>query len=109
MNETYWLTVAIILATILGPVLAVYAPDVRAEHRRVHDRKENVFHVLMATRGARMQLEHVAALNRIELAFPRLSHPNVVDAWELYLRHLGSEEGQSQQKDIFDKWSNTAN
>lgn len=107
MNETYWLTVAIILATILGPVLAVYASDIRAEHRKISDRKDYVFHTLWATRGARMQFEHVSALNRIELAFPRSSHPLVVDAWELYLKHLDTDQGDTQ--DSFDRWSEKAN
>lgn len=104
-----WTAVAIVIATIAGPILAVYASDLRAQHRRSYENKEMVFHVLMATRGARMQLEHVAALNRIELAFPRSKHPNVVDTWELYLKHLGDDQGQSQEKEIFDRWAEKAN
>lgn len=104
-----WTAVAIVIATVAGPILAVYASDLRAQHRRTYENKEKVFHVLMATRGARMQLEHVAALNRIELAFPRSKHPNVVDTWELYLKHLGDDQGQSQEKEIFDRWAEKAN
>lgn len=104
-----WTIVSIVTATVAGPILAVYASDLRTQHRRTYENKEKVFHVLMATRGARMQLEHVAALNRIELAFPRSKHPNVVDTWELYLKHLGDDQGQSQEKEIFDRWSEKAN
>lgn len=104
-----WTAVAIVTATVAGPILAVYASDLRAEHRRTDGNKLRVFETLMATRGARMQLEHVSALNRIELAFPRLSHPNVVDAWELYLKHLGNDDSQSQDKDIYRMWEDKAN
>ncbi|MDU0460155.1 MAG: DUF6680 family protein [Geobacteraceae bacterium] len=104
-----WTSLAIVFATLGGPFLAVWAADIRAEHRRLYNQKENVFHTLMATRGARMRFEHVAALNRIELAFPRLKHPNVVDTWELYLKHLGSEHSQSQNQEIFERWADTAN
>jgi len=104
-----WTAVSIVIATCGGPVLAVWTADIRAERKRIRDRKEYVFHTLMATRGARMQLEHVVALNRIELAFPRSSHPNVVDTWELYVKHLGNDDSQSQDKEIYNQWEKTAN
>ena len=107
MCEIDWSSIAIVIATCVGPILAVWASDYRSELRRIYQRKESVFHSLMATRGARMQIEHVSALNRIELAFPRLSHPHVVDAWELYLRHLGTDQGSN--KEDFDRWSEIAN
>jgi hypothetical protein len=108
MCQIDWTSIAIIFATLAGPILAVWAADIRAEHHRIHERKETVFFSLVSTRGARMQFEHVAALNRIELVFPRLSHPHVVDAWELYLKHLCNEQGQSLNKEIFDRWAETA-
>jgi hypothetical protein len=108
MCQIDWTSIAIVFATLAGPILAVWAADIRTARRRIHDRKENVFFSLVSTRGARMQPEHVAALNRIELVFPRLSHPHIVDAWELYLKHLGNEQGQSLNKEVFDRWMETA-
>ena len=106
MCQIDWSAIAIIFATLGGPVLAVWASDIRSEHKRIRDRKEQVFHTLMATRGARMQTEHVSALNRIELAFPQSSHPKIVDAWGQYLRSLESDQGKTE--DSLDRWSATA-
>jgi hypothetical protein len=59
----------LIAATILGPSLAVQAQ--KAVERATEQRRQklSVFHVLMATRAARVSPEHVQALNRIELQF----------------------------------------
>ena len=106
MCQIDWSAIAIVFATLGGPVLAVWASDIRAERKRIRDRKEQVFHTLMATRGARMQTEHVSALNRIELAFPQSSHPKIVDAWGQYLRQLETDQGKTD--DSLNRWSATA-
>lgn len=106
MSVIDWSSVAIVTATFGGPILAVWASDIRADHRKNRERKEDVFQTLMATRGARMLPEHVSALNRIELAFPQSSHPKAVDAWGQYLRHLDTSQGETEES--YKHWSETA-
>ena len=53
MCEIDWSAIAIVGATILGPVLAVWASEIRQRHRQGQDRKEWVFRTLMTTRSNR--------------------------------------------------------
>lgn len=68
MNATISNTL-IVVATLAGPILAVQAQKWIERARQVTNRKEYVFATLMATRGARLDPEHVRALNMIDLAF----------------------------------------
>ena len=79
---------AIIFATLVGPILAVWASEWRQQRKTENDRKEWVFRTLMSTRGAKLRQEHVAAINHIEFAFPRQSCPGIDDARTLYRKHL---------------------
>lgn len=88
-------------ATLLGPILAVQAQKAieRASERR--SRKSDVFNRLMATRAARVSMDHVQALNMIDLVFygrrflgiqrRSKSEQNVLDAWREYHDHLGTK------------------
>ena len=97
-----WSAVAIVLATILGPVLAVWASEYRQRARQQQDRKEWVFRTLMTTRSTRMSLDHVSALNHIDFAFPQDKHPQISDAWGLYLTHLNKGPGDTQES--LERW-----
>lgn len=103
-----WSAVAIVLATMLGPVLAVWASEYRQQHRALHERKEWVFRTLMSTRAARLHIEHVAAINQIDFAFPRQSCASVQDAWGLYRQHLRHPDSLSEGA-IRQAWQNKAN
>lgn len=59
----------IVLATVAGPILAVQAQKWIESARAVAGRREYVFSQLMATRGARLDPDHVRALNMIDLAY----------------------------------------
>ena len=85
----------VVFATLVGPILAVWASEWRQRRRAVHDRKEWVFRTLMTTRGAKMQPLHVEALNHIVFAFPQQSHPEVFDAWNLYHAQLSTNYGKT--------------
>lgn len=84
--------VAIVFATLVGPILAVWASERRQQQKTAKDRKEWVFRTLMSTRGAKLRQEHVAAINHIEFAFPRQSCPSVDDARSLYRKHLRHQD-----------------
>lgn len=90
----------IILATLLGPILAVQAQKAVERFRDIRGRKLWVFQTLMATRAARLSTEHVQALNMIDIVFygsRRLlgrrsaSEQRVVDAWKEYHDHLNTK------------------
>jgi kynureninase len=92
---------AIVTATLLGPVLAVQAQKAIERIRERRTRKTWIFHTLMATRAARVSAKHVQALNMIDLVFyghrvlgvPRRnrSEQDVLDTWHEYLDHLGTK------------------
>lgn len=107
MTLNDWLIVG---ATLLGPILAVQAQKWVERSRETRARKLQVFHSLMATRGARLSPDHVRALNMIDLSFygPVRFGKNwrskaeraVLAAWKEYLDHLSENhdfEGPNAQ------------
>lgn len=101
--------IAIVLATIVGPILAVWAAEWRQQNKAKADRKEWVFRTLMSTRGAKLRPEHVAAINHIEFAFPKSSCPAIEDARSLYRKHLRSPDSVSEVEGVRQAWGNKAN
>jgi hypothetical protein len=94
---------AIVIATLLGPVLAVQAQKWIEKYAEKKRRREWVFTTLMTTRGARLSQEHVRALNTIDLAFfdggrrKRSSDCQaVLDAWEAYLGLLARRTPENE-------------
>ena len=94
---------AVVFATIAGPILAVWAADIRAARKANRDRQEWVFRTLMTTRNSKLQPRHVEALNHIDFAFPQASHSDVFDAWNLYRTQLSTSYGQTPEE--FGRWS----
>lgn len=66
--------VAIVLATLCGPILAVQAQKWLERATESRRRKQWIFETLMATRATRLNPEHVRALNQIELDFSGTTH-----------------------------------
>ncbi len=97
MDKKDWL---LIFSTILGPILAVQAQKWVELARDRKNRKSWIFHTLMATRANRTDVNHVQALNMIELGFygrkvlwihnRTKSEQSVLDAWKEYLDLLNS-------------------
>ena len=97
---------AIIFATLAGPILAVQAQKWVERARQRSQRKDWIFHTLMAYRGSRMNSEFVRALNMISLAFygkrffgrPWRSRKEqaVLDAWQEYFRHVSHPAPRDQ-------------
>ncbi|MEO4029019.1 DUF6680 family protein [Chromobacterium vaccinii] len=92
----YWM----LIATLAGPVLAVQAQKWIERAKEQANRRDWVFTTLMATRQARVSIDHVRALNSIDLAFYGKRIPilgtgrrstedqAVLDAWHEYHAHL---------------------
>lgn len=88
-----WNLVAIVVATVAGPILAVQAQKYLERHRDQKRAKDTIFRVLMATRATRLSGEHVQALNGIELAFygTDKKQKKVLEAWKAYHDHLNTK------------------
>ncbi|GLQ82550.1 hypothetical protein GCM10007881_60730 [Mesorhizobium huakuii] len=76
---------AIVFATLLGPVLAVQAQKWVEGSREHAARKVSIFRTLMATRATSLSSSHVEALNAIPIEF--YGQRDVVDAWKAYLNY----------------------
>jgi hypothetical protein len=85
MNIDTW---AVVLATIAGPVAAVFITRWNDHRREDRNRLLHVYRVLMATRKIAISQEHVAAINLIEVEFHGVKP--VIEAWSVYLNHLNS-------------------
>jgi hypothetical protein len=84
--------IAIMIATMLGPILAVQAQKYLERHRDRRDRQSRIFHTLMNTRAETLSAEHVQGLNSVPLEFQAKRGPQreIIDAWNVYLDHLNS-------------------
>ena len=83
---------AIVLATFLGPIFAIFASE-RIRSRTDKDQRKNyIFRSLMATRRLAISPEHVNALNLIEVEFHK--DKEVIKAWKDYLAHLNQVSDQ---------------
>jgi len=81
--------VAIVIAALLGPVLAVQAQKWLERKRDVKERRLAIFRTLMATRAAMLSPQHVEALNAVPVEFYGSSGKlkKINEAWKLYLDH----------------------
>lgn len=81
--------IAIVVAALLGPVLAVQTQKWLERKRETKERRLFIFRTLMATRAAMLSPQHVEALNAVPVEFygknKRLKQIN--EAWKLYLDH----------------------
>jgi hypothetical protein len=97
MNVDTW---AVVLATITGPVAAVFITRWNDHRREARNRLLHLYRVLMATRRTNISEEHVSAINLIEVEFHGVKP--VIEAWSNYLTHLNTPnpaaatEGQHQ-------------
>jgi hypothetical protein len=97
-------------ATAAGPILAVQAQKFVERFREQRGRKLRIFNTLMATRAAKMSVDHVKALNMIDLVFygswrgRTKKEQTILNAWKEYLDHLNSWKSEADGL----LWSSTA-
>src|ERR1700748_228812 len=84
---------AIVGATLLGPVLAVEAQKHLDRIRGVDERRRTIFKTLMATRAALLAPSHVEALNAVPVEFHGKGRAlkRINDGWKEYLDHLNTK------------------
>lgn len=90
---------AVVLATLLGPLFAVQVQKYLERWRDESERRKRVFKALMATRAARLAPAHIEALNLIDLEFPatRKRFKRVRTAWKAYRTHLNEAVPEDPQ------------
>lgn len=87
------LSVATIIAIIAGPILAIQVQKIIERITQRRDEKRKLFKSLMVTRGRPLLLEHVQALNMIDIVFSVKWYRSkkdkaVIDAWSVFRDHL---------------------
>ena len=90
--------IATIVALVTGPVLAVLIARWIEYRRTRHERRMDIFRTLMRTRRSRLFLDHVSALNLVEIEFRDDS--NVKAACQSYLENLGSEQPRRADEEV---------
>lgn len=103
MDYTLKLTdLAIVFATLVGPVLAVQAQKAVERWRDASNRREAIFKTLMATRATRLAPNHIQALNMINIEFPPTKQfKKVRSAWKAYFTHLGESLPDEPQQPVY--------
>jgi len=95
-----------ILVVLFSPFLAVFAQRKIDLSREKRGHKLWIFRTLMATRGNKISLEHVQALNSIELFFDNpKKDKNIDEKWNEYLDHLVGQNLKPEDKDFSAKLS----
>ena len=81
-----------VLAILLAPLVALRVSEYLQDRKERRQRKLSVFRTLMTTRATPLRLEHVQALNMIDIVFDskREQDKAVRDAWKAYLDQLNS-------------------
>ena len=97
--------IAIVFATLVAPILAIWASEWRQQRRQNQEQKEWVFRTLMTTRSARLDPNHIQALNHIVFSFS--GNKEIIDAWGLYFAHLNTVQGSTQ--DGKERWHEKSN
>ncbi|MEP2978840.1 MAG: DUF6680 family protein [Lentilitoribacter sp.] len=94
-----------LIAIFTGPIVAVLITWILDRKYKAYDRRLKIFRDLMQTRGLRLDPQHVAALNLIQLEFYKKS--TILEAFEKYIEHLNHSppEKDSDQKAFSDRRS----
>lgn len=100
MNVDTW---AVVLATITGPVAAVFITRWNDHRREARNRLLHLYRVLMATRRTNISEEHVAAINLIEVEFHGVKP--VIEAWSNYLTHLNTPNPTGATEEQHQAWN----
>lgn len=85
--------VATIVATFLGPILAVGAAEWVRYRSDTKQRRVHIFRTLMATRSTTLSPHQVEAINLVEMEFH--DEARVVEAHRAYRRHLDNASMES--------------
>ena len=94
------LEVITIIALVAGPAFAAWLTRWLDDRRERQKRKFDIFRTLMRTRRMGIHVDHVSALNLVEVEF--VDNKDIVAAWKAYLANLGEDLPSVEQKDRYD-------
>lgn len=79
-------------AILISPLIAVQVTEFLQQHKEERGRRLWIFKTLMATRANRLSLDHVQALNMIDIEFRGMGRRGkpTLEAWTAYLHHLNT-------------------
>jgi hypothetical protein len=80
------------IAVIIGPIAAIQIQRWLDSYRENRKRKLDVFKTLMSTRATRVSINHIQALNMIDVEFVQRRYKKVTDSWRLYQDHLSNRQ-----------------
>lgn len=92
MTTDQLILVVTIVAILFSPLIALAITNKVSEWREGRGRRYQVLRDLMATRRARLDGSHVAALNLVELEFYK--RPKVRSAYKAYVKNLSTPPPQ---------------
>jgi hypothetical protein len=92
-----YLGLAVVIATLLGPILAVFVTRYVDKRRQRTDRQYELFRALMRSRRANLSPEYVSALNTVEIEFAGIK--SVDDAQRSLFQHLNTRPQPSDWGD----------
>ncbi|MEM9095639.1 MAG: DUF6680 family protein [Pseudomonadota bacterium] len=92
--------IATIIAVLIGPVVAVIVTRIVDDRRADRALKLDLFRTLMRTRKMPIHVDHVGALNLVEIEF--VKYPMVINAWKAYLANLGEKLPPSEQREKYE-------
>jgi hypothetical protein len=95
----------IILSTLLGPIFAVQIQKYLERIRQKDETLRKIFTILMVTRGSKMSIDHVNALNSVPIEFygKKKELTEICESWRKYINHLNSDYN------VFNDWINKTN
>jgi hypothetical protein len=99
MNIDTW---AVVLATITGPLAAVFITRWNDQRREARNRLLHIYRILMSTRKMAISQEHVGAINLIEVEFHGVEP--VIEAWTAYITHLNTISPPGSTSAVVQAW-----
>lgn len=89
-----------IIALFGGPAFGAWLTRWLDDRRELQKRKYDIFRTLMRTRKMPIHIDHVSALNLVEIEF--LKDEAVISSWKSYLASLSEALPPVEEKDRFD-------
>lgn len=89
-----------IVAIFAGPAVGAWLTRRLDDRRELQKRKFDIFRALMRTRKMPLHIDHVSALNLVEVEF--VKNKQVISAWKSYLTNLSEPFPPVEEKDRFD-------
>ena len=89
-----------VVAIVGGPALGAWLTRCLDSRREVQKRRFDIFRDLMRTRKIPMHVDHVSALNLVEVEF--FKSEKIISAWKAYLTNLSEPLPPVEEKERFD-------